>query len=156
MIPITIISGGQTGVDRAAMDFALQNKIPLTGYCPKGRKAENGIINKKYPLKELNDSRYAARTRKNVNLSDGILIIKDEGRLGEGTILTINYARKMKVAVFECSLNRKLTEQILSFKSWVRKNKPTRLCIAGNRESQSPGIYLNTMKILPLLYGDYF
>lgn len=156
MIPITIISGGQTGVDRAAMDFALQKNVPLTGYCPKGRKAEDGTINKKYPLKELNDSRYSTRTRKNIDLSDGILIIKDEGKLGDGTILTINYAKKMKIALFECSLNRKLPEQILSFKSWMRENQPTRLCIAGNRESQSPGIYLNTIKILSLLFEDYF
>ena len=153
---ITIISGGQTGVDRAAMDFAMKYKILLSGYCPKGRKAEDGIIRKKYPLIELNDTLYASRTVKNVNLSDGILIIKDESTLGGGTMLTIDYAAKKGKPVFEYALHREFSSQILLFRSWLEQNLPCKLCIAGNRESQSPGIYLKTIKILPLLFEGYF
>ena len=60
--PLKIISGGQTGVDRAALDFALERGIPCGGWCPRGRKAEDGPIPAHYPLKELPIDDYGART----------------------------------------------------------------------------------------------
>jgi predicted Rossmann-fold nucleotide-binding protein len=70
-----IISGGQTGVDRAALDVALELGIPCGGWCPKGRLAEDGSIDLRYPLKETNSSEYRERTEKNVEDSDGTLIL---------------------------------------------------------------------------------
>ncbi|PID62751.1 MAG: hypothetical protein CR974_03135 [Gammaproteobacteria bacterium] len=72
---ITIISGGQTGVDRGALDGALAKQIPCAGWCPEGRLAEDGIIDDKYPLTVLPNSSYRARTRKNVEDSDATVII---------------------------------------------------------------------------------
>src|SRR2546423_13574935 len=65
-----IVSGGQTGADRAALDFALAHKIPQGGWCPKGRRAEDGVIEPCYRLVETPSSRYSQRTAWNVRDSD--------------------------------------------------------------------------------------
>jgi hypothetical protein len=70
-----IISGGQTGVDRAALDVDLELGIAIGGYCPKGRRSEDGTIPDTYPLVETSTSNYAVRTEKNVIESDGTLIL---------------------------------------------------------------------------------
>lgn len=79
-----IISGGQTGVDRGALEAALEAGIECGGTCPAGRKAEDGIIPEIYPLTELESTVYSDRTRKNVIDSDATLIIHF-GRLEGGT-----------------------------------------------------------------------
>ena len=70
-----IISGGQTGVDRAALDIALESGFPCGGWCPEGRKSEDGEISDRYPVKELKGAGYKERTSKNVMDSDGTVII---------------------------------------------------------------------------------
>ncbi|MFW5955765.1 MAG: putative molybdenum carrier protein, partial [Rhodothermales bacterium] len=82
-----IISGGQTGVDRAALDASRSLGLELGGWCPAGRRAEDGPIDRSYPLKETEDADYATRTRKNVVDSDGTLIVSP-GPLSGGTKLT--------------------------------------------------------------------
>ena len=66
-----IISGGQTGADRAALDFAILHDIPHGGWCPKGRLAENGVIATRYELQETSTKQYPQRTEKNVQDADG-------------------------------------------------------------------------------------
>ena len=73
--PMKIISGGQTGADRAALDAALELSIPHGGWLPKGRKAEDGPVSKRYRLQELASPNYRDRTRKNILESDGTLIV---------------------------------------------------------------------------------
>lgn len=90
-----LISGGQTGVDRAALDFALAMKIPCSGWCPAGRRAEDGTIASCYPLLEAASELYQQRTRLNVRDSDATLIIADGSPSG-GTRLTIEYCQKMR------------------------------------------------------------
>lgn len=87
---LTIISGGQTGVDRAALDMALQQGITCGGWCPEGRVAEDGIIAEKYPLKALKGGGYKARTKKNVHDADGTVIIYF-GYLRSGTEQTLKF-----------------------------------------------------------------
>ena len=70
-----LISGGQTGVDRAALDAALAAGLPIGGWCPKGRLAEDGVIPLRYPLQETPSQQYAQRTRWNVRDADGTLIL---------------------------------------------------------------------------------
>ena len=82
-----IISGGQTGVDRAALDIAIDLGIPHGGYCPKGRRAEDGIIPSKYNLTEHSSVQYIDRTLENVLSSDGTLILHI-GKISNGTALT--------------------------------------------------------------------
>src|SRR5436305_1193025 len=86
--PFTIFSGGQTGVDRAALDVALELGIPCSGWCPRGRRAEDGTIPPRYPLQETRSLAYPVRTRWNVRDSDGTLILT-RGRPDRGTALTI-------------------------------------------------------------------
>lgn len=74
---LKIVSGGQTGVDRAALDVALELGLPCGGWCPKGRKAEDGVIHSRYPLKETPSEEYNERTTWNVRDSDGTLIVSD-------------------------------------------------------------------------------
>ena len=87
-----IISGGQSGVDRAALDAALAAGLELGGWCPKGRRAEDGPIADRYPLNETDCESYATRTRWNVRDSDATLILCDAEPAG-GTALTIECCR---------------------------------------------------------------
>jgi len=83
-----IISGGQTGADRAALDFAIGFDIPHGGWIPKGRKTEDGVLPDKYKLKEMPTASYPKRTEKNVLDSDGTLILS-HGKLTGGSALTV-------------------------------------------------------------------
>ena len=92
---LMIVSGGQTGVDQAALDAALELNVPCGGWCPEGRKAEDGIISDKYPLVELKQSGYRQRTKKNVVDSDGTVIIYFK-YLSGGTQLTLKFSLSEK------------------------------------------------------------
>lgn len=144
---IQIISGGQTGVDQGALDFAMDYDLPCGGYCPKNRKSESGKIAEKYPLTELKSENYFHRTEKNVIESDGTLIIEDHHRLGEGirdTIqLCIKYQKPYKILNIIYSLKDKK-----DFIYWLKSENIKTLNIAGNRESQSPGIQVKTYHFL--------
>ncbi len=88
-LPIAkIISGGQTGVDRAALDVAIELELPCGGWCPRGRLAEDGTVPDRYPLQETRSAEYAERTERNVIDSDGTLIIATRPLTG-GTALTV-------------------------------------------------------------------
>lgn len=147
-----IISGGQTGVDRAALDFILNNpqlKIACGGWCPKGRKAEDGIIPAKYPLKETNTSKYAERTELNVKYSDGTLIIFTN-TLDKGTLLTKKLAMKYNKPIYVYS-GIKEKKEIKEIKKWLKIKNIKTLNIAGPRESNAPGIYKFTYHLLEKL-----
>lgn len=149
---LKIISGGQTGVDRAALDTALENNLPAGGWCPKGRKAEDGPIDSLYPLKETTSDKYQVRTELNVRESDGTLIIC-KGTPSGGTALTIKKAGEHGKALLIVDLQKQpAPEPALQ---WLLDNNITTLNIAGPRESQSPGIYQKTLlfleKIITLL-----
>ena len=142
---IKIISGGQSGVDRAALSFALENNIPCGGWCPKGRLAEDGPIDKKYPLKETNTTRYVVRTKLNVDEGDGTLILYTD-KIGKGTRYTSKYAalrlkHLMMVNISENGQSEKV-------KNWLEKYDIETLNIAGPRESSSPGIYQLSLEFL--------
>jgi len=144
-----IVSGGQTGVDRAALDFALQKGIPCGGWCPKGRLAEDGRIDEKYPLSETRTTLYAERTRLNVKDSDGTLIIYS-GEMGNGTVYTADYARQIKKPLMIVKTDDPgLKNKVLH---WIQNNGIKTINTAGPRESTSPGIYDKTMKILEMLF----
>ena len=89
-----IVSGGQTGVDRAALDVALKLGIPCGGWCPRGRRAEDGPIDACYPLQETPTQEYPQRTEWNVRDSDGTLVLTF-GRPKGGTALTIRLAERL-------------------------------------------------------------
>jgi len=90
--PLTIFSGGQAGVDRGALDAAIELGNPCGGWCPRGRAAEDGPIPSRYPLFEAKGG-YELRTRRNVESSDGTLILH-RGPFGAGTQLTLETCRE--------------------------------------------------------------
>lgn len=144
-----IISGGQTGVDRAALDFALNNGINCGGWCPLGRKAEDGKISDKYPLLETKSSKYSERTKLNVQNSDGTLIFFNQ-TLDKGSTLTATLANKYCKPLFyyNFSANTNFSEITL----WIDSNKIKILNIAGSRESNSTGIYSKTYTLLNKIF----
>ncbi len=90
-----IVSGGQTGVDRAALDAAATLGLQRGGWCPRGRRAEDGVIPRHYPLQETDSPRYDVRTRRNVRDSDATLILH-RGTLRGGTRFTAEYCRQRR------------------------------------------------------------
>lgn len=146
-----IISGGQTGVDRAALDFALENKIPCGGWCPRGRLAEDGEIAEVYPLKETGSSRYEKRTKKNVESSDGTLIIINDQPLSDGTTLTIKTCEKLQKPFLIIDSSQAGPDKE-AFWGWVASNNVSALNVAGPRESSAKGIYDQSKTVLNMLW----
>lgn len=140
-----IISGGQTGVDRAALDAAVELGIPHGGWCPRGRMSEDGRIPQKYHLEETESPDYAVRTRLNVRDADGTLILYREPLEG-GTALTWQLAVEMEKPVLLIELG--FPPVFEAFRLWLRDNSIRTLNIAGPRESQRPGITKETKSLL--------
>jgi predicted Rossmann fold nucleotide-binding protein DprA/Smf involved in DNA uptake len=146
---ITIISGGQTGVDRAALDVALELGIECGGWCPKGRLAEDGVIPKHYPLRETKSAAYPERTRKNVVDSDGTLIVT-RGEPKGGTALTIQLAQEMRKPSLVIDLLA--PAPTADVRRWLHDEMIALLNVAGPRESEQPGIHAEAMHFLWSLF----
>ena len=141
MHQFSIISGGQTGADRAALDIALEVKIPCGGWCPAGRKAEDGIIHKKYPLLELDRGDYDDRTRKNVEESDGTVIFY-ESKLQGGSLLTRDWCRQVGKPILLLELEQTdITRSAGYIMEFCQNQQIHKLNIAGPRKSESEHIY---------------
>lgn len=143
-----VISGGQTGVDRAGLDAAINAGIPIGGYCPKGRLAEDGTVPDKYPMIEMDSSESYYRTEKNVIESDGTLII-NKGELTEGTRLTydftVKYGKPSLIVQLDTTEIIK-PEQVIR---WIDGQYINVLNVAGPRESKYPGgIYTEALTFL--------
>jgi hypothetical protein len=144
---IRIVSGGQTGVDRAALDFALELGIPCGGWCPEGRLAEDGRIADRYPLKELPGGGYRERTHQNVRDSDGSLIIY-KGELEGGTAETVRFCRQIaKPYVLINAVDTPAKDAAAAIREFVRQHRIQVLNVAGPRHSKWPdaGSYVMAM-----------
>ena len=146
-----IVSGGQTGVDRAALDVALQAAFPCGGWCPQGRLAEDGAIENKYPLRETPSTDYAVRTEWNVRDSDGTLILSVD-KLTGGTALTRSLARRMGKPCLVVNLENE--PDVAAVVAWLRTHKINDLNVAGSRESQQPGIHTKASTFLRSLLAE--
>ncbi len=140
-----IVAGGQTGVDRAALDTGLSLLLPVRGWCPKGRLAEDGKIPLIYPLQETTSTEYALRTEWNVRDSDGTMILA-YGPLEGGTKLTANLAHKYHRPLFIINALSFNKDQIPRFHKWIEENHIRILNIAGSRESAQPGVVYSRAK----------
>jgi hypothetical protein len=149
---LTIISGGQTGADRAALDFAIENEISCGGFCPHSRKAEDGTIPSRYPLTPINSDSYEDRTKANVKEADGTLVFLWQKPAGEGTQKTIDFCQKYHKPYYLCEIE-KLTEisNYCHIPQWLIRHQIKTINVAGNRESENPGIYQKTYQALNLL-----
>lgn len=136
-----IISGGQTGVDRAALDAAINSNVSCGGYCPKGRIAEDGIIPLHYPLEELSSPYYSQRTLENVKVSDATLIFYFDVLEG-GTAKTVQYCRLHQKPMLLINGDQYTTEEALvHFERFMLQYHPKMLNVAGPRHSKTPRAY---------------
>ena len=147
-----IISGGQTGADRAGLDAAMHCGLPHGGWCPRGRKAEDGIIPAMYHLNELASTEYLPRTKANVFDADATVIFS-YGSLSGGSLQTAAYARHLKKPFYEVDLlltnPKTAVKELMQFLAIVENlnnngehgacppGVPCILNVAGTRESQA-------------------
>lgn len=139
---IRILSGGQTGVDRAALDSAMAAGLPAGGTCPLGRLAEDGPIPVHYPLAEAESPDPAVRTYANVHAAEATLIVVDDPEpagWGPGTRLTVQYAHDLGRPCFVAALGAAGTTPA-TVVAWTRAAGIGPLNVAGPRESEAPGI----------------
>ena len=133
-----IISGGQTGVDRAALDVAMELGIACGGWCPAGRHADDGPIPARYPLQETADIDHTVRTENNVRHSDATLIVH-RGELHGGTAYAVEMARHLGRPVLAIDVEE--PPDIGKVVDWLRSAQVRTLHIGGPRESSRAGIY---------------
>jgi len=150
---LKVISGGQTGVDRAALDAAIAVGLDYGGSVPKGRMAEDGPIDRSYSmLTEMPHGTYKVRTEKNIEDADATLIVT-RGKPTNGTAYTITYARKLQKPILIVDLiDENFTSSIQKVEEWLRSIYPQVLNVAGPRESKLPGIYVQTFYILTTIF----
>ncbi len=132
-----IISGGQTGVDRAALDVAIYLGLEHGGWCPKGRIAEDGVIPKVYQLTEIESYEYSDRTERNVIDSDGTLILFCKEMSG-GTLFTNRMAVKHRRPCLAIDLSS--SHHMHESQSWLSESGIGVLNVAGPRASSAPEI----------------
>ncbi len=146
-----VVSGGQTGVDRAALDAALEAGVACGGWCPRGRRAEDGVIPDRYPLRETAGSSYMERTRRNVEDTDGTLVLVP-GEPAGGTGATVAHAKRVGKPVLVVDPDRAGAEARLSgIMEWIETHRIRVLNVAGPRESGQPGIYDVARDVMALL-----
>lgn len=143
-----IVSGGQTGADQAGLASALSLGIPHGGWCPKGRKSEDGRIPDCYLMKEHEKEEYPPRTWANVRDSDGTVIFT-LGELERGSKLTSDFCDKQKKPWVHFDLSKvNDTQAAVKLSRFIRDNEIKTLNVAGNRESKSPGIFVSVVLVM--------
>ena len=146
---ITIVSGGQTGADRAALDFAIEHGLTHGGWCPRGRLAEDGPISSSYALRETPSRRYAERTEWNVRDSDATVVFTIAPMVSGGSSLTLSFARRLAKPALHLSRDALIAQHgdrdaaaaggslLLAF---LGQHEVRMLNVAGPRVSQEPAI----------------
>ncbi len=152
-IPLTIISGGQTGVDRGALDWAISIGLNHGGACPLGRRSEDGKIPSRYQLTATDSRNYLVRTACNIKSADATLLLH-RGEISGGTKSTIQVAKKYKKPLLIVHIDEPTAASQIAH--WLDSHSFTILNIAGPRESKSPGIQTATCKLLHQIpWGRY-
>lgn len=136
---MVIVSGGQTGADRAGLDFAIESGIPHSGWCPKGRIALDGPLDNRYNLRETPSASYPQRTEWNARDSDGTVVFTLSPTISGGSKKTLDFARKHGRPAIHLHSGTPMPANTLA--EFVRSHSIKRLNVAGSRESKEPGLY---------------
>lgn len=143
---VTIVSGGQTGADRAALDFAIENYLPHGGWCPRGRRAEDGAIDEQYQLEETDSPSYQVRTQRNVEDSDATVVFTIAKRVTGGTGLTLRLAKQADRPLLHLARDAHpkatsaaaIRDDAERLNEFIAEHHIRRLNVAGPRASQEP------------------
>lgn len=135
-----IVAGGQTGVDRAALDWAIANGVRHGGWCPKERRAEDGVIPRRYRLKETRSAAYLVRTRWNVRESDGTLVITKAHRITGGTKRAVEFAAKQNKPLLHLTAKTAVGKAARLLDRFIARHRIVVLNIAGPRDSEEPSL----------------
>jgi hypothetical protein len=151
---IKIISGGQTGVDRGALDAALAAGAPCGGWCPAGRRAEDGPIDDVYPLEETESDKYIVRTRQNVIDSDATLVIFFNALEG-GTARTVEFCRALHRPCYQLDANQFSSREAAQLiKNFIEDNHVRVLNVAGPRASKQPRAHSYSQQLIGLILSS--
>ncbi len=167
MVILKILSGGQTGADRGGLEAALRCGVPHGGWCPKGRKAEDGRIPARYTLSETDTEDYPQRTERNVLNSDATLVFT-RGAPAGGSLLTLELARRYGKPWYAVDLARGSREEhVAGIVSWLQGKaedaegiscgRPPQNCVlnvAGSRESETPGIETTVTALMSMVIRE--
>ena len=134
-----IVSGGQSGADRAALDWAIANEMPHGGWCPHGRRAEDGRISGCYHLRETPGSGYSVRTRWNVRDSDLTVIFSIARELTGGSLATLGFARQLQRPCLHLS-QEKTRDPAGELRIFIEESGARVLNVAGPRGSSEPTV----------------
>jgi hypothetical protein len=135
-----IVSGGQTGADRAALDWAMAEGIPHGGWCPRGRRAEDGTIPDRYQLKETQGTRYTQRTEWNVRDSDGTVIFTIEPYLRGGSRRAVEFSREHGKPWLHLNRTVPLETSVAQLREFLQEHRIAVLNVAGSRASEETGV----------------
>lgn len=149
-----IVSGGQTGADRAALDWAIMRGVAHGGWCPKGRKAEDGVIDPRYSLTETPSEIYSQRTEWNVRDSDGTAVFSVGRELRGGSLLTVELAGRYNKPVIHLRAQDEGTNHAQELRAFIEEFGISVLNIAGPRESDEPGVYQFVSRVLDQAGAD--
>ncbi|CAN5122834.1 putative molybdenum carrier protein [soil metagenome] len=147
---VRIVSGGQTGVDRAALDVAAELGLRRGGWCPAGRWAEDGPIDPRYPLRETGSPDPAERTLRNVRDTDATLVLSAGPPRG-GTALAVAEARRRGKPLLR--VDPREAAAVADARVWLARHQVRSLNVAGPRASEAPGAYAAAAAFLRRLLG---
>ncbi len=153
MLIETIVSGGQTGADRAALDWALEHGVAHEGWCPAGRRAEDGPISGHYRLRETEEEGYLSRTECNVRDSDGTVILTLKAELSGGSLATARFAKSMSKPWVHIS-RADQPDPGGTLRRFVREHGVRVLNVAGPRASGEPGVGHFVVEVLSAAFEE--
>ena len=150
---VRIVSGGQTGADRAALDWAIAHELPHGGWCPRGRKAEDGTIPSRYRLSETPGAAYVQRTEWNVRDSDGTVVLSLSRTLTGGSSKTVELARQHGKPWIHLARDAHAVDAADQLRRFVEEHGIRVLNVAGPRASTEPGIGAFVRTVLDRAFG---
>jgi len=150
---LTIISGGQTGADRAALDFAIEHGLAHNGWCPRERRAEDGPLHARYQSRETTSKKYDQRTKWNVRDSDATLVFSIARQTQGGTALTIELAERagrpcLHLAREDFAADDGIAQAAATLQKFLDEHDVSRLNVAGPRASQEPEVAAFVNRVL--------